>query len=512
MRYRTLGLLLASAMLLGPGLRAQSAEQQIVNDAAAALGGRERILAVKSLVVQGGGHDLNIGQSLRYDELGLQSDVWQIRDYKRTYDLANGRARFEVVRAAQYPYFQGIGGDRVVQGLDGDVAFNIGGNGNATRVFGGQLNGRRAEYLRHPLTLVRVALGPSAKLANARTQGADRLVDVTANGVTLTLAINSTTKLPARIIQMTDSPTMGDTAVETQFGEYQTVGGVKLPARITTRTDRWPSADVRLLSQNVDGDVGNLAAPANVRSATAPAPPAAPTTTAREIAKGLWYVEGTTHKSLLAEFSDHMVLIEAPNDERVRAVLAKAKELRPNKPVTTLVVTHHHADHTSGVRLAVATAGITEIVTHRSNVAYINDVLSRPHTINPDELAKKGNVKLPKITAIDDTGVLRDSMMTINMFHIRDNSHADSMLMLYFPNGKIITQPDIYMPNDARNVIPGEPLGHAPWLQNLAGNINLRKLDVEYHAPIHGDYVTNKQFLDSLIFMTQYLPGTKSTN
>jgi hypothetical protein len=86
------------------------------------------------------------------------------------------------------------------------------------------------------------------------------------------------------------------------------------------------------------------------------------------------------------------------------------------------------------------------------------------------------------------------------------------MLMLYFPNGKIVTQPDIYMPNDARNVIPGEPLGHAPWLQNLAGNINLRKLDVEYHAPIHGDYVTNKQFLDSLIFMTQFLPGTKATN
>jgi len=512
MNQRTLGLLLASSVLLVPALRAQSTEQQIVADAAAALGGRERILAVKTLVVQGGGHDLNVGQSLRYDELGLQSDVWQIRDYKRMYDLANGRARFEVVRASQYPYYQGVGGDRVVQGLDGDVAFNVATNGNATRVFGGQANARRVEYLRHPLTLVRAALDPSAKLANGRTQGADRLVDVTTGGVTLTLGINSATKLPSRIVQIIDSATMGDTAVELQFSEYQLIGGIQLPARMTTRTDRWPSADVRLLSQNIDGDVGNLAAPANVRSATPPAPPTPPTTTAREIAKGLWYVEGTTHKSLLAEFSDHMLLIEAPNDERVRAVLAKAKELRPNKPVTKLLVTHHHGDHTGGVRLAVAQAGITEIITHRSNVAYLNDVLSRPHTLNPDDLANKGNAKLPKITAVDDTGVLRDSMMTINMFHIRDNSHADSMLMLYFPNGKIVTQPDIYMPNDARNVIAGEPLGHAPWLQNLAGNINLRKLDVEYHAPIHGDYVTNKQFLDSLIFMTQFLPGTKSTN
>src|SRR4029079_16630971 len=191
MKYKTLGsLLFVSAVLLVPGLQAQSTEQQIVNDAAAALGGRYRIFAVKTLVVQGGGHDLNVGQSLRYDELGLQSDVWQIREYKRMYDLANGRARFEVVRASHDPYYQGVGADRVVQGLDGDIAFNVAANGNANRVFGGQANARRVEYLRHPLTLVRAALDPSAKLANGRTQGADRLVDVTTGGVTLTLGIN----------------------------------------------------------------------------------------------------------------------------------------------------------------------------------------------------------------------------------------------------------------------------------------------------------------------------------
>src|SRR6476620_10731167 len=233
MTRRTLGsLLLVSALSLCSGLQAQSTEQQVVSDASSALGGRDRILAVRTLVVQGGGHDLNVGQSLRYDELGLQSDAWQIRDYKRIYDLANGRARFEAVRVAQYPYYQGIGGERIVQGLDGDISFNVAPNGNATRAFGGQVNARRIEYLRHPLTLVRAALAPSAKLSNGRTQGADRLVDVTTNGVTLTLAINSATKLPSRIIQMTDSPTMGDTAVETQFGEYQAVNGVQLPARI----------------------------------------------------------------------------------------------------------------------------------------------------------------------------------------------------------------------------------------------------------------------------------------
>jgi glyoxylase-like metal-dependent hydrolase (beta-lactamase superfamily II) len=503
-------LALASIVLMWQGLLAQSIEQQVIADASAALGGRERILAVKTLIVEGGGRDLNVGQSLRFDDVGLQSDVWQIREYKRAYDLANTRARFEAIREAQYPFYQGEAAPRLSQGLDGEIAFNVNAEANAVRIFGAQAMGRLVEYLRHPITLVRAALQPTAKLSNARTQGSERFVDVTVGGGTLSLAIDATTKLPTRVIQMTDSPTLGDTPVETRFADYETVSGLQLPTRLTTRTDRWLSADVRIMRQTVDAGVGDLAAPQNVRTATQPAPPAPPTTS-REVAKGVWFVEGTTHKSLLVEFSDHLLLIEAPNNERVRAVLAKARELRPNKPVTKLLVTHHHGDHTSGVRLAVA-EGVTEIITHRSNVAYLNMVLTRPHTINPDELSKKANGRLPKITAIDDEGVLRDSTMTVNLYHIRDNTHADSMLMVYFPNGKVLTQADIYMPNDRRNVIEGEPYGHAPWLQNFMANIMLRKLDVSSHAPIHGEYVPHSQFLDALVFMTQFVPPRSSTN
>ena len=507
--------IVSSFLLLQSAVRAQGQEQQIINDAAAALGGRERVLAVKTLLVEGAGHDMGVGQAFRYDELGLQSDVGQIRDYRRAYDLANGRARFEATRELQYPFYQGEGGARQVQGLDGNVVFNVAENGNATRVFAtGAINGRRIEFLRHPLTIVRAALGPAARLTNVRAQGNERLVDVTTNDVTLTLAIDAATRLPARVVVMTDSATLGDTPVETRFGEYQSVNGLRLPTRVTTKTDRFPSADLRILKQTVDGDVGNLAAPANVASATPPAnagPPAKPPVTVQEVAKGLWFVTGTTHHSLLAEFSDHLMLIEAPNEERTLAVLAKARELRPNKPVTTLLVTHHHGDHTGGVRTAVA-EGVTEIVTHKSNVAYINEMLKRPHTINPDLLAKKPSAKPVKVTAIDDEGVVKDNAMTINLYHILDNTHADSMVMIYFPGGRILTEADVYMPNDDRNVIAGEPLGHAPWLQNLLGNINMRKLQVDHIAPIHGEYVPYSQFLESVITMTQFVPGKKSTN
>jgi glyoxylase-like metal-dependent hydrolase (beta-lactamase superfamily II) len=53
---------------------------------------------------------------------------------------------------------------------------------------------------------------------------------------------------------------------------------------------------------------------------------------------------------VLVEFSDHLTLIEAPlNEARTLAVIAKARELVPAKPLTQLVATHHHFDHTGGV-------------------------------------------------------------------------------------------------------------------------------------------------------------------
>ena len=227
---------------------------------------------------------------------------------------------------------------------------------------------------------------------------------------------------------------------------------------------------------------------------------------AQELAKGLWRVTGTTHHSLIVEFSDHLMVVEANNPERVAAVWARAKELRPNKPITQLIVTHHHFDHTGGVRDAVA-RGVTEIIAHQHNVNYLTEMLKRPHTINPDALAKMGTFKMPKITAIGDSGVVKDNSMTVNLYHLRDNTHADSNVLIYFPASKVLSQVDVYMPNDARHIIEGEPLGHAPWNRNVMENIKLRKIQVDTHAPLHGDVVPWSKFVEDTIAMTQFLPG-----
>jgi hypothetical protein len=508
------GTVAALAFTLLLPLAAQTPEQQVVNDAAAALGGRDRILAVKTMLLEGAGNFVGI-TSLRYDDdIGFKSAIEQLRDWRRAYDLTNGRARFELTRMVEYPFYIGDAPTRTIQGLDAKVAFNVNpATQNAAPAFGNQASGRRLDYLRHPLTLVRAALGANVKLSNSRTQGTERMVDIAVDDLsTLTLAINATTNVPTRIFQMVDNNLFGDTLEATEFTDYTAVSGLQLPTLFTNWQDKREIGQIRIHRTTIDGDVGNLAAPASLASAQPGGgrggrggltPPGNP---AQELAKGLWRVTGTTHHSLIVEFNDHLMVVEANNPERVAAVWTRAKELRPNKPITQLLVTHHHFDHTGGVRDAVA-RGVTEIITHQYNVNYINELLKRPHTINPDALAKMGNFKMPKITAVGDSAVIKDSSMTVNLYHLLDNTHADSNLLIYFPASKILTQVDVYMPNDARHIVPGEPLGHAPWNRNVMENIKFRKIQVDYHAPLHGDFVPWSKFVEDTIAMTQFLPG-----
>src|SRR5207247_87139 len=118
-----------------------------------------------------------------------------------------------------------------------------------------------------------------------------------------------------------------------------------------------------------------------VRARTAPSiigpPPAV--VTVEEVAPGVWFLAGQSHHSVVVEFADHLTLIEAPqNDVRALAVIAKARTLRPDKPLTEVINTHHHFDHSGGLRAAVS-EGLT-IYTRRGNVAFYQTALTRPHT------------------------------------------------------------------------------------------------------------------------------------
>ena len=478
------------------GACAQSTpEQQLINDAADALGGVDRIQAVRSLVVEGGGMNGAMGGSVTPDD---PPNTWDITDYRRTLDFENGRMRVEQVRSAQFPFALATV-TRQDQRLDGDVAFNVSvgagqsptdaaGPPPAQRASNEVATQRRRQLLDHPVAAVRAALDAAAVLSNMRDEDGFTHIDIqTAQGDTIELALDPETRLPNHVSHMEYNPNWGNVEVETTFADYETVGGVQLPRRFTTRTDRFTTADITVTSQQLDPEVGDLVAPEAVRSVAPPGPQSI-NVSVEEVGQGIWWLAGGSHHSVVFEFDDHLTLFEVPlDDARSQAVIARAQSLVPDKPLTHAIVSHHHLDHAGGFRAAVA-EGLT-IITHRGNEAFLTEIATRPHTLGQDALA--ANPRAPVFEFVDDTMTLEDNTNQVVLYKSVGNIHAGLMIYAWVPRDRILIQADFYDVNWLQH----------PWGDNFIENVRARDLDVVTHVPIHGQIQTFDEVLQKLAEM-----------
>jgi glyoxylase-like metal-dependent hydrolase (beta-lactamase superfamily II) len=209
--------------------------------------------------------------------------------------------------------------------------------------------------------------------------------------------------------------------------------------------------------------------------------------TAEEVAKGIWYLAGQSHHSILVEFADHLALIEAPQNEvRVEAVLQKVKELKPDKPLRFVVNTHHHFDHSGGVRRAMA-EGVT-LITHAGNKSFYEEIAQRKFTMTPDMLSK--SPKAPTIVGVTDKYELKDATRTVEIYPI-PNPHSETMLIVYFPAERLLVEADLYTPPapPAANAPPpaaNAPPPAFPFAPSVAQTVQKLGLHPDRILPIHG--------------------------
>ena len=477
--------LLASAAL------AQSPERRLIDRAAQAMGGREKLLALKSLAIYGYGQLAyqdgggNITASLDAPQKWIN-----INDSKRTIDVANGRMRLEQRQYQDFVFALAAsmtGAQRANQVLDGDIAFNVGPNGQAQRANAATARQRRIDMLDNPAMLIRTALDPKSKLGNLRKAGTRQTVDLTTPaGDQVTLAIDDATNLPAWMSYVAPHTNYGDVTYRTAYVGYEDEQGIQLPFGYNTVID-FRNVNYRKFfvdRYGVNEPTGDLAAPAAVRAAAVPAGPSYKIE-AVPVTKGIWYMRGGAGNSTLYEFADHLTLFECyGNEASMLAIIAAARTTVPGKPLTQCIVTHHHNDHSGGVRAAVSEG--LEIITHRGNVDFFKEVVGRPAKQFPDALGR--NPKPLKILPVDEHLKLKDAAMEVDLYRAISNSHMANALFAYVPRDKIISQGDF----------TDEGWELSFWANTYPASLAYWKLQVDRDLSVHGNMHTFAEVQEQL--------------
>jgi glyoxylase-like metal-dependent hydrolase (beta-lactamase superfamily II) len=269
-----------------------------------------------------------------------------------------------------------------------------------------------------------------------------------------------------------DNPVLGDTLVEVAYSDYKDFGGLKFPTKIVQKQGGHPVYDLTVTDAkpNVEAQI------------EAPAPAGSPTVTKTEkVADGVYFITGGSHNSVAIEFTDHIAVIEGPlSEERSLAVIAETKKLIPNKPIKYLINTHHHFDHSGGIRPFVA-EGAT-IVTHEMNKPYYEKTFAMARTLAPDQMSSSG--KTAMFETMTDKKVMTDGKRTLELYLIEGNGHNDGIIMGYLPKEKVLVEADVFTPPaDPKTAGPNPP---SVYTTNLVDNLQRLKLDYQTILPLHG--------------------------
>ena len=382
---------------------------------------------------------------------------------------------------------------RAVQVVSGRYAWAEAGTSANPQL--GAVSDRLRQLWITPHGLIKAALTNGAQVTTEKNGVKSFSLKVEGQDVKVTL---NNQNLVQRVEYMIDNPVTGDTPVETTYSQYADYGGVKFPTHIVEKQDGFPTLDITVRDVKPNAAV-SLEPPANVRQAPPPPPtPPAPAVQTQQLADGVWYLM-SNYNSTAVEFKDFIVVFEGANNEaRSIAVNNEVRKLVPGKPIKYLINSHHHFDHSGGLR-AYAADGVT-IITHEVNRPYYEKVWARPHTLNPDLLAKSPRKAV--LETMTEKKVLTDGTRTMDLYHLQGSGHASGLIMAYLPKERILIYADQYNPPAGND--PRDPNTTAEYRQNLYDNIQRLTLDPVQMASVHGRVVP----LDNLKKALGLIPAT----
>ena len=447
---------------------AQEGAADLIKQAIAAEGGASALRGLRGLAVKGDAKFWEPGQSFA---AGGEPRFLGDATFDITWDLTRGMARTEWDRDQKYPpppvklkYTE------ILLSTLGFVT-----DSNGTQPMSGI---RVAALLRElerssPQLLLKAMDDPkTVHGADAQQLGKESLpaLSLTDAGTTFMVLFDPATHLPAAIRTRDDDNINGDSNYDLVLAGWTSVGGAKIAQSLSYQINGVEVAKLnyRMVTPNPKIAADTFAVPQAVKAAAHPPAtsnvpyqwvlrrlfltrfldsdaviyPASGGLKLVELGPNVQHVEGGTANNLIVAMKDYLVVFDAPYGELQSLwVIDAAKKKYPGKPIKYLVLTHHHMDHTGGMRTYVA-EGATVIVPTPDKAYFENDVKA-PRTLVPDDLQKKQ--RPATIVEVKDQMSLKDDTDEIRLYNI-PNPHVQGMLIGYVVKSNVAYITDLVSP------------------------------------------------------------------
>jgi glyoxylase-like metal-dependent hydrolase (beta-lactamase superfamily II) len=456
------------ALVQAPPAFAQNNAVDLVRQAVTAEGGAEALRALRTLAVKGDAKFWEPGQSYA---AGGEPRFLGDATFAISWDLAKGTARTDWDRDQKYP-------DPPIKLKYSEIVLPA--TGFVTDAKGSQPMSRIrvATHLRElKRASPRLLLDAMDDPSNIRTTESQRLgqqslpaISFTDQGTNFTILFDSGTHLPAAIRTRDDDNIHGDSNFDLVLGDWKAVGGAKLAQSLSYQVNGVEVAKLnyREVSANPAIAADAFEVPAAVKAAANPPAtgnvpyqwvmrrlfltrfndsdniifPTGGGLKLVELAPNVQHVQGGTANNLIVAMKDYLVIFDAPYGElQSRWTIDAAKQKYPGKPIKYLILTHHHMDHTGGMRTYVA-EGATVIVPSPDKAYFEKDVAA-PRTLVPDDLQKKPT--LATILEVPDQMSLKDDTEEIRIYNL-PNPHVQGMFVGYVIKANAFYVTDLISP------------------------------------------------------------------
>jgi glyoxylase-like metal-dependent hydrolase (beta-lactamase superfamily II) len=411
---------------------------QTVEAGLKALGGAEALRAAEDVWVKASGPTWARNQSVRVEK------PWDEMTHDETLFADVRRGRFIFENRDPLPGGFVFGGRNVVSGGQGFFADER--NRTVQPLVAANLPAVQLNFIRRlPHLLLALAMeqrAPTLRYAGQETfdgRRQDVVVFAAANGVLMNLFFDAKTNLLSKYEQMVTDPVDGDVVQETIYPGYRAVERVMVPTGRQTRRGGDLLEDVKYTEVRFNTKPADsvFARPEGFEELPAPAPPPSRET---KLAEGVYLFESGAN-ALVVEFDTYVLVVEPYIGGRgPKPTINKAREMFPTKPVKYVVVTHHHDDHSGGLRSYIAND--VTVVTTPANQQYFERMAASTFTMNPDN--QTGSPHKPLFEFVRDRKrVFTDGKQTLEIIDIGPSPHAAEMLVAYLPNEKLVFQGDL---------------------------------------------------------------------